>query len=113
MSTQEILEDKDFIPQDPDGFSPENMRRELGKVAALTLRAVLDHKKITNRHPVLAVIPHGISDLEMALTHAQFERKLRGAVLIDADLRAPLHQELLELGIKKIEFDVVVNMPKT
>jgi protein-tyrosine-phosphatase len=106
ISYEKILEDKDFIPQDPDGFSPENMRRELGKVAALTLRAVLDHKKITNRHPVLAVIPHGISDLEMALTHAQFERKLRGAVLIDADLRAPLHQELLELGIQKIEFDV-------
>jgi hypothetical protein len=52
------------------------------------------------------VIPHGISDLEMALTHAQFERKLRGAVLIDVDLRAPLHQELSELGIQKIEFNV-------
>ena len=106
ISYEKILEDKDFIPQDPDGYSPENMRRELGKVAALTLRAVLDHKKITNRHPVLAVIPHGISDLEMALTHAQFERKLRGAVLIDVDLRAPLHQELSELGIQKIEFNV-------
>lgn len=106
ISYEKILEDKDFIPLDPDGYTPENMRRELGKVAALTLRAVLDHKKISNKHPVLAVIPHGISDLEMALTHAQFERKLRGAVLIDADLRAPLHQELLDLGIERVEFDV-------
>lgn len=106
ISYEKILEDKDFIPLDPDGYTPENMRRELGKVAALTLRAVLDHKKISNKHPVLAVIPHGISDLEMALTHAQFERKLRGAVLIDADLRAPVYQELLDLGIERVEFDV-------
>lgn len=101
-----ILEDKDFIPQDPNGYAPDNMRRELGKVAALSLRAVLDAKGIVNRYPILAVIPHGVSDLEMALAHAQFERKLRGAVLIDVDLRAPLRNELSELGLERVEFDL-------
>lgn len=101
-----ILEDKDFIPHDPNGYAPDNMRRELGKVAALSLRAVLNVKKIVNRYPILAVIPHGVSDLGMALTHAQFERKLRGAVLIDVDLRAPLRNELSELGLERVGFDL-------
>lgn len=31
ISYEKILEDKDFIPQDPDGYSPENMRRGIGQ----------------------------------------------------------------------------------
>ena len=106
ISFEEILSDKDFVPTDPDGYSPDQLRRELGKVAALTLRAVLDKKQIANTFPVLAVIPHGISDLGVALAHAQFERKLRGAVLIDVDLRAPILDEAKDQGLALIPFDV-------
>jgi protein-tyrosine-phosphatase len=106
ISFEEILSDKDFVPTDPDGYSPDQLRRELGKVAALTLRAVLDKKAIANTFPVLAVIPHGISDLGVALAHAQFERKLRGAVLIDVDLRAPVVNEAKEQGLALATYDV-------
>ncbi len=106
ISFEEILSDKDFVPTDPDGYSPDQLRRELGKVAALTLRAVLDKKQIANTFPVLAVIPYGISDLGVALAHAQFERKLRGAILIDGDLRAPIMDEAKEQGLTLASYDV-------
>ena len=106
ISFEEILSDKDFIPSDPDGFSPDQLRRELGKVAALTLRAVLNRKQVSHEFPVLAVIPHGISDLGVALAHAQFERKLRGAILIDVDLRAPVIDEAFDQDLGRITYDV-------
>ena len=106
ISFEEILSDKDFVPTDPDGYSPDQLRRELGKVSALTLRAVLDRKQIANTFPVLAVIPHGISDLGVALAHAQFERKLRGAILIDVDLRAPVIEEAKEQGLTRTIYNV-------
>jgi len=106
ISFEEILTDRDFIPSDPDGYSPDQLRRELGKVAALTLRAVLDKKKVSHQFPVLAVIPHGISDLGVALAHAQFERKLRGAILIDVDLRAPVIDEAFDQDLGRIIYDV-------
>ena len=106
ISFEEILSDKDFIPSDPDGYSPDQLRRELGKVAALTLRAVLDKKKVSHQFPVLAVIPHGISDLGVALAHAQFERKLRGAILIDVDLRAPVIDEAADQDLGRLTYDV-------
>ncbi len=106
ISFEEILNDRDFEPHDPDGYSPDQLRRELGKVAALTLRAVLDKKQVVNAFPVLAVIPHGISDLGVALAHAQFERKLRGAILIDVDLRAPVIEEAREQGLTRTIYNV-------
>jgi len=106
ISFEEILSDKDFIPSDPDGYSPDQLRRELGKVAALTLRAVLNRKQVSHQFPVLAVIPHGISDLGVALAHAQFERKLRGAILIDVDLRAPVIDEAFDQDLGRITYDV-------
>ncbi len=106
ISFEEILSDKDFIPSDPDGYSPDQLRRELGKVAALTLRAVLNRKQVSHQFPVLAVIPHGISDLGVALAHAQFERKLRGAILIDVDLRAPVIDEAADQSLSRITYDV-------
>ena len=106
ISFEEILSDKDFIPSDPDGYSPDQLRRELGKVAALTLRAVLNRKQVSHQFPVLAVIPHGISDLGVALAHAQFGRKLRGAILIDVDLRAPVIDEAFDQDLGRITYDV-------
>ena len=105
-SFDQILTDKDFIPVDPEGLSADAMARELGKVGALTLRAALDKKGFPHRNTISAVIPHGVTDLAMALTNAQFERNSTGAVLIDADLRAPIAEEVDELGLERVFFDI-------
>jgi protein-tyrosine-phosphatase len=105
-SFEEILTDKDFIPVDPEGLSTDAMARELGKVGALTLRAVIEMKGFPHAHTISAVIPHGVTDLEMALTSAQFKRATSGAILLDADLRAPIAEEIDGLGLERIFFDI-------
>jgi len=115
-SYEEILEDQDFIPIDPDGLLPDAVSRELGKVGALTLRAALDAKGYPHAHDIHVVIPHGVSDLGVALAHAQMARISEGAILIDTDLRAPLNNEIEDLGLERIFFDVdqleVVDLPE-
>jgi protein-tyrosine-phosphatase len=115
-SYEEILEDQDFIPIDPGGLLPDAVSRELGKVGALTLRAALDVKGYRHAHNIHAVIPHGVSDLGVALAHAQMARIGDGAILIDADLRAPLINEIEDMGLERIFFDVdqmeVVDLPE-
>jgi protein-tyrosine-phosphatase len=115
-SYEEILEDQDFIPIDPGGLLPDAVSRELGKVGALTLRAALDAKGYPHTHDIHVVIPHGVSDLGVALAHAQMARISEGAILIDADLRAPLNNEIEDLGLERIFFDVdqmeVVDLPE-
>ena len=105
-SYEEIIEDQDFIPIDPGGLLPDAVSRELGKVGALTLRAALDAKGFPHAHNIHVVIPHGVSDLGVALAHAQMARISEGAILIDADLRAPLINEIEDMGLEKIFFDV-------
>ena len=105
-SFDEIMTDKDFIPVDPEGLSSDAMARELGKVGALTLRAAIDKKGFPHAHGISAVIPHGVTDLGMALANAQMERTTKGATLIDADLRAPIADEIDELALERVFFDV-------
>ena len=105
-SYEEILEDPDFVPIDPTGLLPDAMSRELAKVGALTLRAAIDAKGYPHAHSIRAVIPHGVSDLSLALTTAQMKRINDGAILIDADLRAPLSEELDELGLERVYFEI-------
>lgn len=115
-SYEEILEDQDFIPVDPGGLLPDAVSRELGKVGALTLRAALDAKGFPHAHNIHVVIPHGVSDLGVALAHAQMARINEDAILIDTDLRAPLINEIEDMGLEKIFFDVdqlgVVDLPE-
>ena len=115
-SYEEILEDQDFIPIDPGGLLPDAVSRELGKVGALTLRAALDAKGYPHAHDIHVVIPHGVSDLGIALAEAQMTRIAEDAILIDADLRAPLINEIEDLGLERIFFDVdqleVVDLPE-
>ena len=115
-SYEEILEDQDFIPIDPGGLLPDAVSRELGKVGALTLRAALDAKGYPHAHDIHVVIPHGVSDLGVALANAQMARIGEGAILIDTDLRAPLNNEIEDLGLERIFFDVdqmeVVDLPE-
>ena len=102
----EIFEDQDFTPRDPEGLAFDALKRELGKVAAVSLRAVLDLDGYGHKNPVVAVIPHGVSDLGMALAHAQLERVNRGAILIDGDIRAPHDVEIANAGLERVFFDI-------
>jgi len=104
-SYEAIIGDSDFIPADPDGMTFDGIARELGKVGALTLRAALDAKGFPHTHPITSFIPHGITDLAMALTRAQFERVAQGAILIDGDLRAPNIDGIAELSLQPVYFD--------
>jgi hypothetical protein len=52
------------------------------------------------------VIPHGVSDLSLALANAQMKRSVEGGILIDADLRAPIGEEIDELGLERVYFDI-------
>ena len=105
-SFNEIFEDQDFTPKDPEGLAFDSMKRELGKVAAVSIRAVLDLDGFKTVNPIYAVIPHGVSDLGMALAHAQLERVSRRAILIDADIRAPHDEEIASAGLEKVFFDI-------
>ncbi len=105
-SFSEIFEDQDFTPKDPVGLSFDAMKRELGKTAAVSLRAVLDIDGFQTRNPIFAVIPHGVSDLGMALAHAQMERVSRNAILIDGDIRAPHDEEIASAGLEKVFYDI-------
>lgn len=102
----EIFEDPDFTPRDPEGLPFDALKRELGKVAAVTLRAVLDADGYSHKYPVIAVTPHGVSDLGMALAHAQLERVDRRAILIDGDIRAPHDMEIANAGLERVFFDI-------
>jgi protein-tyrosine-phosphatase len=104
-SYEEVINDTDFIPADPDGMTFDGISRELGKVGAVTLRAVIEAKGFPHQHRITSFIPHGISDLAMALTRGQFERVAQGAILLDADLRAPDISGLAELGLEPLFFD--------
>lgn len=102
----EIFEDQDFTPKDPEGLSFDALKRELGKVAAVSIRAVLDLEGYETPNPIIAVIPHGVSDLGMALAHAQLERVNRKAILIDGDIRAPHDEEIASAGLERVHFDI-------
>ena len=104
-SFEEIVEDPDFVPIDPVGLLPDAMSRELGKVGALTLRAALDAKGYPHEHNIHVVIPHGVSDIGLALATAQMARVQEGAILVDADLRAPLIHEIEDMGLERIFYD--------
>jgi protein-tyrosine-phosphatase len=102
----EIFEDPDFTPRDPEGLPFDALKRELGKVVAVSLRAVLDADGYSHKYPVIAVTPHGVSDLGMALAHAQLERVDRKAILIDGDIRAPHDMEIANAGLERVFFDI-------
>ena len=103
---EEIIEDLDFVPIDPVGLLNDSMSRELGKVGALTLRAAIDAKGFVHQHKIHVVIPHGVSDMALALANAQMSRIAENAILIDCDLRAPLIHEIEDLGLERIFFDI-------
>ena len=106
ISFEDLTFDPSFMPLDPDGLTIDKFKRELAKSAALAIRAVRAELSLTFPNSILVVTPNGDSDCELALTHAVMEAKLRDAILVDADLRAPNTVGIRELNLESIEFDL-------
>ena len=96
---------EELRPTDPDGMAESQFERELAKVASTTLRILYEKMNSQPPHEVVAFIPRGTSDISQTLAHAHFEARNRGAVLIDADCRAPHGDELYDAGLTPIDFD--------
>ena len=107
VSCDSLLPDHMFAPRDPEGMALDKARRELGKIAGLTLRVMLGKLGLHSANKIISVTPNGSSDVPLAVQNAQLESSNRGAILIDADLRAPLDAyELDELGLTPVHFDI-------
>lgn len=107
LSCESLLPDYMFTPRDPEGMPIDKARRELGKVAGLSLRAVLNVLNLHSKNKILSVTPNGSSDVPLALETAHLESIERGAVLLDADLRAPLEKSDIEnAGLSPVYFDI-------
>ena len=96
---------EELRPTDPDGLAESQFERELAKVASTTLRILYEKMNSKPPYEVIAFIPRGTSDISQTLAHAHFEARNRGAVLIDADCRAPHGEELYDAGLTPIDFD--------
>ena len=107
VSCESVLPDYMYTPKDPEGMPIDKARRELGKVAGLSLRVTLNFLGMHSPNKILAVTPNGSSDVPTALEAAHLEAKNRNALLLDADFRAPLEIEDLEsAGLVPIYFDI-------
>ena len=85
----------------------DKARRELGKIAGLSLRVMLGKLGMHSVNKIISVTPNGSSDVPLAVQTALLEAANRGAVLVDADLRAPLDAtELNEFGLNPVYFDI-------
>lgn len=106
ISFEKLLLDPSFMPLDPEGLTDDKFKRELAKASALAIRAVRDELSLTFPNPILVVTPNGTTDCDLALTSALMEARLRDAILVDADLRAPNTAGIRELNLTSIEFDL-------
>ena len=107
VSCESVLPDYMFAPKDPEGMTLDKARRELGKVAGLSLRVMLGKLGLHSNKKIISVTPNGSSDVPLAVEAAHLEAKNRDAILLDADLRAPLDaSDLIELGLTPVYFDI-------
>jgi len=107
ISCESVLPDYMFAPRDPEGMALDKARRELGKIAGLSLRVMLGKLGMHSVNKIISVTPNGSSDVPLAVQTAQLEAANRGAVLVDVDLRAPLDAiDLNELGLSPVYFDI-------
>ena len=105
-SFESLIFDPSFMPLDPEGLTVDKFKREIAKASAVAIRAVRNELSLTFPNPILVVTPNGTTDCDLALTHAVMEAKLRDAILVDADLRAPNTAGIRELNLTSIEFDL-------
>jgi hypothetical protein len=84
----------------------DKFKRELAKSAALSIKAVRSHLGLYFTNSITVVTPNSANDSNLALAHAIMEAKIKNAILVDADFRAPNLVEIKEQGLQVVEFDV-------
>jgi hypothetical protein len=66
-----------------------------------------DHKN-TALHKITAFTPLGPSDMNLALSMAQLERRIQDAILIDADIRAHSDEFVTEIGLEIVKYNLKI-----
>lgn len=110
VSYEQVVSDPSFIPRDPAGLRARYMESELAKVAFVNIRAVKNFLNEVPVNPVIAVVPETESAVATAIDWAIAESAGKGAILIDADLRAPLLVEFRKRGLKVGNFSQISAM---
>jgi protein-tyrosine-phosphatase len=106
INFEQLVTDSFFMPLDPNGLEVDKFKRELAKSAALSIKAVRSHLGLYFANSITVVTPNSANDSNLALAHAIMEAKIKNAILVDADLRAPNLAEIKEQGLEVVEFDI-------
>ena len=106
INFEQLVTDSFFMPLDPNGFKVDKFKRELAKSAALSIKAVRSHLGLYFANSITVVTPNSANDSNLALAHAIMEARIKNAILVDADFRAPNLVEIKEQGLEVVEFDI-------
>ena len=106
INFEQLVTDSFFMPLDPNGLKVDKFRRELAKSAALSIKAVRSHIGLYFANSITVVTPNSANDSNLALAHAIMEARIKNAILVDADFRAPNLAEIKEQGLEVVEFDI-------
>jgi protein-tyrosine-phosphatase len=106
INFEQLVTDSFFMPLDPNGLEVDKFKRELAKSAALSIKAVRSHIGLYFANSITVVTPNSANDSNLALAHAIMEAKIKNAILVDADFRAPNLAEIKEQGLEVVEFDI-------
>jgi len=106
INFEQLVTDSFFMPLDPNGLKDDKFKRELAKSAALSIKAVRSHLGLYFTNSITVVTPNSANDSNLALAHAIMEAKIKNAILVDADFRAPNLVEIKEQGLDVVEFDI-------
>jgi protein-tyrosine-phosphatase len=93
VSYEEIVPDPSFMPVDPVGLRGRFLETELAKVAFLHHWAVRTEVGKKSAYEIFAVIPENELNTRAAIEIALLLHETSGALVVDADLRAPLYRE--------------------
>ena len=106
INFEQLVTDSFFMPLDPNGLEVDKFKRELAKSAALSIKAVRSHLGLYFANSITVVTPNSANDSNLALAHAIMEARIKNAILVDADFRAPNLVEIKEQGLEVVEFDI-------
>ena len=106
INFEQLVTDSFFMPLDPNGLKVDKFKRELVKSAALSIKAVRSHIGLYFANSITVVTPNSANDSNLALAHAIMEARIKNAILVDADFRAPNLVEIKEQGLEAVEFDI-------
>ena len=106
INFEQLVTDSFFMPLDPNGLEVDKFKRELAKSAALSIKAVRSHLGLYFANSITVVTPNSANDSSLALAHAIMEARIKNAILVDADFRAPNLVEIKEQGLEVVEFDI-------